>query len=69
VIFLIGWVMLLVEAFSASVMWGLGCLLAYVVVGPIFVFLNWGHAKKGFLIQLVGIAAAITGWVLGPGVN
>jgi hypothetical protein len=69
VVFLIGWVMLLVEAFGTGVLWGLGCLLCFAIVGPLFAFLNWGQAKKGFLLQLAGAALVVTGWLLGPGVT
>jgi len=62
---LVGLVMFLIEAFKASVWWGLGCLFC----GPaslIFLILYWHAAKKPFFIQLVGfglimVAGAISG--------
>ena len=67
IIFLVGWIMTLVAAFGTNVFWGLGCLLCYAIVGPIFVIMNWAEAKKAFLVQLVGLALAVTGFMIGMG--
>lgn len=59
----VGGIMLLIEAFRESVLWGIGSLL----IGPvslIFVILHWDVAKKPFFIQLVGLAVMLAGVAL-----
>ena len=55
---LVGTVMLLVEAFRESVLWG----MAYLFVpfaNLAFVICHWDRARKGFLVSIVGAVAAI----------
>jgi hypothetical protein len=61
---IIGGIMILIEAFKKSVMWGIGCLLCGIVT-LVFVFTNWAACKKGFLILVAGIVIEIIGVVLG----
>ncbi len=51
-IMLVGGIMVLIEAFRAGVLWGIGCLIL-PIVSLIFVFMHWRAAKKGFLLQLL----------------
>jgi hypothetical protein len=57
---LIGSVMILLEAFGASVLWGLGCLLL-PFVQLLFVATHWHLVKKAFVIQMIGLAAFFGG--------
>jgi hypothetical protein len=57
---LIGSVMILLEAFGAGVLWGLGCLLL-PFVQLLFVATHWHLVKKAFVIQLIGAAAFFGG--------
>jgi hypothetical protein len=50
----VGGIMMLVAAFRTSVLWGLGCLFL-PIVGLIFLFAHWSDAKKGFIVQVVGL--------------
>ncbi len=55
VVMFIGSVMLLIEAFGASMLWGLGTLFLPLPVGLLFVVTHWYQAKRPFLIQVTGI--------------
>ena len=61
---LIGGVMILIEAFKKSVMWGIGCLICGIV-SLVFVFTNWAACKKAFLIVVAGVVLAMIGMFLG----
>mgnify|MGYP000213665154 FL=1 len=50
---LIGGVMFMIEAFSESIFWGLGCLLV-APVSIVFAYLFWDTCKKPVTYQLVG---------------
>jgi hypothetical protein len=57
---LYGFVVILINAFRESVLWGLGSLF----VGPVllvYVVLNWSDNMKPFLIYLGGLAMVIVG--------
>ena len=59
-IFIIGGIPFLIEAFTTSLLWGLGC----VFLTPVTIFyltFHWGDAKKPFAIQLVGLLVLIAG--------
>ena len=60
----IGGIMILIQAFRTSVLWGLGTLFV-PLVGLIFVFMHWQETKKAFLINVIGTAVMILGIVLG----
>jgi hypothetical protein len=60
----IGSIMVLIEAFKTSILWGIGSLLIGIV-GLVFVIMHWDVAKRGFLISLAGVGVAIVGGVLG----
>lgn len=55
IVMLVGGIMFLIAAFSESVLWGLGCLFI-PFVSLFFLIMHWSEAKKGFLIQLAGVA-------------
>jgi hypothetical protein len=55
ILMLIGSVMLLIEAFSAGMLWGFGTLLFPLPVGLFFVVTHWYQAKKAFIMQVIGI--------------
>lgn len=62
---LIGVIMVLIEAFRESVLWGLACLFL-PIVSIIFIVLNWQAAKRGVLLQVLGFALLIIGFVCAP---
>ena len=66
---LVGMIMVLLDAFSASFFWGLLVLLV-PVIGPIYCFIKWNRdqARNGFAMSLVGIVMAGAG-IYGGGVN
>jgi uncharacterized membrane protein len=53
IVFIIGGIAYLIAAFKTSVIWGLGCLFI-APVSIFYLFFHWPHAKKPFLIQLIG---------------
>ena len=58
----------LVGAFRVGLWWGLGCLFL-APVSLIFLVMHWQVAKRPFLVNLAGLAAALVGcYVLGIGV-
>ena len=58
-ILVIGGLWLLIEAFTASILWGIGCLLI-TPVSLVFIFVHWDRAKSPFILQLVGLALIIS---------
>lgn len=65
IVSLIGGLLILVEAFRKSILWGLAVMLI-PFVGLIFVFMNWSEAKRGFKVWLVGIGIVVlTGVIAG----
>lgn len=54
----IGGIWLLIEAFTTSILWGIGCLLI-TPVSLVFIFVYWDRAKSPFILQLVGLALII----------
>lgn len=63
VVFIIGGIMLLIEAFKESTLWGIGCLLVNPV-SIIFLILHWDVSKKPFFIQISGLSIALAGTFL-----
>jgi hypothetical protein len=61
----VGSVMLLWAAFSESLLWGLGCLFV-PFVGLIFIVKHWSVAKRGFLVQVVGLVFFFAGGAMVP---
>ena len=57
-------IQLLIQAFRASVLWGLGCLFLSFPVTLIFVATHWEEAKKSFLCCLLAIPFYIGGAIL-----
>ena len=67
ILYLAGWVMLIVTAFRISTGWGLVILFLSWLLIPLVIFLimNWAEARSGFLIMLAGmIAGGLGGFVL-----
>ena len=60
IIFVIGGILLLIESFKQSILWGIFCLLVTPVV-LVFTVMHWDAAKKPFLIQLAGIGVLLMG--------
>lgn len=58
-----GGIMMLVAAFSAGILWGLGCLFV-PFVSLFFLVLHWDVAKRGFLTSLAGTGVALCGVML-----
>ena len=65
----VGGIMILVEAFKASIWWG----LAYLFVpfaSLVFLIMHWDVSKRGVLITLGGAAVAVVGMIMGaPGLE
>jgi len=64
ILFVIGGILLLIEAFSQSIFWGLACFF----INPasiIFTVCYWGVAKKPFLTQLSGFVLILIGMNFG----
>ena len=59
----VGAIMLLVAAFSESILWGLGSLFV-PFVGLIFIFMHWDVSKRPVLIKLAGLGVFGVGLVL-----
>ncbi len=67
ILYLGGWVMLLVLGFKKSLGWGLVMLFLSWLIIPLIVFLikYWDEAKLGFLVMVGGLlAAGVGGFVL-----
>jgi hypothetical protein len=67
VLYLAGWVMLIVTAFRMGIGWGLVVLFLAWLVIPLVIFLvkYWAEARSGFLVMLAGlITAGLGGFVL-----
>ena len=60
----IGAIWLLFMAFQESILWGLGVLFFFGIVGLVFAIMNWSEAKKPSLTCLGGLAVAIIGIVI-----
>jgi glutaredoxin len=57
---LIGWVLLLVAAFRQHVGWGVASLFV-PAASLVFTVLHWAEARRGFLIQLMGLLVLSVG--------
>lgn len=63
-VIVIGAIWMLIQAFSESVLWGLGCLfLAPVQLA--FLIVHWRKAKDPFFLQLMGVGAIFVAAFLG----
>ena len=60
----VGTIMILIEAFKESILWGIGSLIVPFVILA-FIITRWEVSKKGFLISLGGVAMQIVGGILG----
>ncbi|WP_300672811.1 hypothetical protein [Desulfoluna sp.] len=60
IIFVVGGIHLLIEAFGQSIFWGLGCFFINPVC-IVFILCFWGVAKKPFFTQLVGFVLILIG--------
>lgn len=60
-LWLSGVLLLLVAAFRAGILWGVGCLLLPVIVPWVFVVAHWEQARRPFFLLLVGLAVGILG--------
>ncbi|MBE7558616.1 hypothetical protein HS125_06615 [bacterium] len=64
IIGILGYLGILYIAFSESVVWGLGCLCAPIVVF-FFVFTHWEDAKPLFLVTVFGFLLQLAATFLG----
>lgn len=62
---LVGAIMVLIEAFSEGIWWGIGSLLLWPVQ-LIFIVTHWAQAKKGFLTSIAGGVIVVLGVVSMP---
>src|ERR1700741_4850151 len=65
IIAIVGGIMVLIEAFRESFLWGIGSLLLWPVQ-LYFVATHWAQTKKGFLMALAGVGLIILGAVAAP---
>ena len=63
IVFVIGGILFLVEAFKTSLLWGFGCVFLTPVTIFYLVF-HWATAKKPFAIQMVGLLVLLAGTYL-----
>ncbi|MBN1807512.1 MAG: hypothetical protein JW909_00475 [Planctomycetes bacterium] len=63
IVMLVGWIMILIKAFKASVGWGIASLLVGIVA-LVFAIMNWQDCKKAFLIWVVGFVVYIIGFAI-----
>lgn len=66
IVLLAGFVMFLIVAFRASLLWGIACLL-FAPAELIFLILHWAEAKKPWFIQLIGGTMIMIGVYLTTG--
>ncbi|CCN68259.1 hypothetical protein [Vibrio nigripulchritudo] len=59
VLFLLGSVLILTEAFRKSKLWGLGCLFLGPLMGLVFTFLNWNKAKIPTAMWITGLVLVL----------
>lgn len=64
VVIVIGGIWMLIQAFSESILWGLGCLIV-PFVSLAFLIVHWRKAKDPFFLQLMGLGAIILASFLG----
>ncbi|MFT6898781.1 MAG: hypothetical protein ACJA13_003208 [Paraglaciecola sp.] len=62
-IFIVGGVLLLIEAFGQSILWGLACFFINPVC-LVFIVRYWDEAKMSFYIQLTGLSLILIGLYL-----
>ena len=55
IILLIGWIIVLVQAFKKSILWGFGSFF-FTPVYIIFLIKNWTSSKFAFFLQFTGMA-------------
>lgn len=60
----VGSIMILIEAFKTSILWGLGSIFI-PFVGLVFVAMHWQRASRGFMIWAAGFVLIVIGSVLG----
>lgn len=60
----VGSIMILIEAFKTSILWGLGSIFI-PFVGLVFVAMHWQRASRGFMIWAAGFVLILIGSVLG----
>lgn len=66
IVALIYGIIILIKAFKASVLWGLGCLFV-PFVSLVFVIKYWGECKKPFLMSLLGsVILGVGAGMMGP---
>ena len=63
-LFLIGYVRIIIEAFSVSAIWGLACVFFPGVAVLIFVALNWDQTKTPFIAMAVAIGIFVGSMVV-----
>ena len=65
---LIGWILLVVEAFHTSVLWGLGTLFIKPVT-LIYAIVHWDRAKSAAVIFFTGYGIVLVGALAGMGLS
>ena len=60
-LWLAGALLLLVAAFRAGILWGIGCLLLPVIVPWLFVATHWEQARRPFFLLLGGLVVGVLG--------
>ncbi len=62
---IIGNIMIVVEAFRESILWGI-CYLLVPFASLVFLFAHWSRAKSGFLVSLLGSLLIVGGFAAEP---
>lgn len=62
-IFFIGTIMFLIQAFKESIIWGLACILL-PIVGLVFLIMFWKDAKRSFCVKCLGALVGVAGLML-----
>jgi hypothetical protein len=60
VLAIVGYVLVLIEAWQYGILWGLGTLI-FPLVELFFVAFHWRKTRRGFLIQILGFFFMIIG--------
>ncbi len=61
VLILIGSIWLIVEGFKQSVLWGLGLVVFFQFIFPLFTYMHWQESKRPVLVFFAGGALCVIG--------
>ena len=65
IVFSVGYLWIVVNAFKKDVLWGLSCLfIAFVTM--IFLLLHWDDCRRAFCVCTAGLIICLVGFIVGP---